>query len=41
MLHHLLYTDIKTYLVELIMKQDQMSMGASIESPCPFSIISW
>jgi asparagine synthase (glutamine-hydrolysing) len=31
-----LYTDIKTYLVELLMKQDQMSMAASIESRVPF-----
>jgi asparagine synthase (glutamine-hydrolysing) len=36
MLHRLLYTDIKTYLVELLMKQDQMSMAASIESRVPF-----
>jgi asparagine synthase (glutamine-hydrolysing) len=36
LLHHLLYTDIKTYLVELLMKQDQMSMAASIESRVPF-----
>src|SRR5712692_322702 len=34
--HRLLYTDIKTYLVELLMKQDQMSMAASIESRVPF-----
>jgi asparagine synthase (glutamine-hydrolysing) len=32
----LLYTDIKTYLVELCMKQDNMSMAASIESRVPF-----
>jgi asparagine synthase (glutamine-hydrolysing) len=32
----LLYTDIKTYLVELLMKQDQMSMAASVESRVPF-----
>jgi len=32
----LLYTDMKTYLVELLMKQDQMSMAASIESRVPF-----
>ena len=32
----LLYTDIKTYLVELLMKQDQMSMSTSIESRVPF-----
>ena len=36
MLHRLLYTDIKTYLVELLMKQDQMSMAASVESRVPF-----
>jgi asparagine synthase (glutamine-hydrolysing) len=36
MLERLLYTDIKTYLVELLMKQDQMSMSASIESRVPF-----
>ena len=35
-LGRLLYTDIKTYLVELLMKQDQMSMSASIESRVPF-----
>ena len=35
-LHRLLYTDIKTYLVELLMKQDNMSMAASIESRVPF-----
>ena len=32
----LLYTDIKTYLVELLMKQDNMSMAASVESRVPF-----
>ena len=36
LLDQLLYTDIKTYLVELLMKQDQMSMAASIESRVPF-----
>jgi asparagine synthase (glutamine-hydrolysing) len=35
-LKRLLYTDIKTYLVELLMKQDQMSMAASVESRVPF-----
>lgn len=35
-LQRLLYTDLKTYLVELLMKQDQMSMSASIESRVPF-----
>src|SRR5215469_12872460 len=36
LLHRLLYTDINSYLVELLMKQDQMSMAASIESRVPF-----
>ena len=36
MLHRLLSTDIQTYLVELLMKQDRMSMAASIESRVPF-----
>ena len=36
LLDRLLYTDVKTYLVELLMKQDQMSMSASIESRVPF-----
>jgi asparagine synthase (glutamine-hydrolysing) len=36
MLQRLLYTDIKTYLAELLMKQDNMSMAASIESRVPF-----
>ena len=31
-----LYADLKTYLVELLKKQDQMSMAASIESRVPF-----
>ncbi len=35
-LDKLLYADIKTYLQELLMKQDQMSMAASIESRVPF-----
>ncbi|MGH8371269.1 MAG: asparagine synthase (glutamine-hydrolyzing) [Gammaproteobacteria bacterium] len=30
------YADMQTYLVELLMKQDQMSMAASIESRVPF-----
>jgi asparagine synthase (glutamine-hydrolysing) len=34
--HRLLHTDIRTYLVELLMKQDQMSMAASVESRVPF-----
>ena len=29
-------TDMQTYLVELLMKQDQMSMAASVESRVPF-----
>jgi asparagine synthase (glutamine-hydrolysing) len=36
LLHRMLSTDIRTYLVELLMKQDQMSMAASIESRVPF-----
>lgn len=36
LLDRLLYLDIKTYLVELLMKQDQMSMATSIESRVPF-----
>jgi asparagine synthase (glutamine-hydrolysing) len=36
LLKRLLYTDIYTYLVELLMKQDQMSMAASLESRVPF-----
>jgi asparagine synthase (glutamine-hydrolysing) len=35
-LEQLLYADQKTYLVELLMKQDRMSMAASIESRVPF-----
>jgi asparagine synthase (glutamine-hydrolysing) len=34
-LNQLLYADMKTYLHELLMKQDQMSMAASIESRVP------
>ena len=34
--HRLLYADINSYLLELLMKQDQMSMAASIESRVPF-----
>jgi asparagine synthase (glutamine-hydrolysing) len=30
------HADLKTYLVELLMKQDQMSMAASVESRVPF-----
>src|SRR5713226_9873552 len=36
LLHRMLYTDINSYLIELLMKQDQMSMAASIESRVPF-----
>ena len=36
LLSRVLYADLKTYLVELLMKQDQMSMAASIESRVPF-----
>jgi asparagine synthase (glutamine-hydrolysing) len=36
LLHKLLSTDLRTYLVELLMKQDQMSMAASVESRVPF-----
>lgn len=36
LLARLLYTDIKTYLVELLMKQDNVSMAASLESRVPF-----
>lgn len=35
-LDQILYVDTKTYLLELLMKQDQMSMAASIESRVPF-----
>lgn len=35
-LNRILYVDFKTYLVELLMKQDKMSMAASIESRVPF-----
>ena len=36
LLHQMLYADVKMYLLELLMKQDQMSMAASIESRVPF-----
>jgi asparagine synthase (glutamine-hydrolysing) len=36
LLDRLLDADLKTYLHELLMKQDQMSMAASIESRVPF-----
>jgi asparagine synthase (glutamine-hydrolysing) len=35
LLRRMLYADQKTYLVELLMKQDQMSMACSIESRVP------
>jgi asparagine synthase (glutamine-hydrolysing) len=35
-LSQMLYADQKTYLVELLMKQDQMSMACSLESRVPF-----
>jgi asparagine synthase (glutamine-hydrolysing) len=35
LLARMLYADQKTYLVELLMKQDQMSMACSIESRVP------
>lgn len=36
LLSRMLFADQKTYLVELLMKQDQMSMSTSIESRVPF-----
>jgi asparagine synthase (glutamine-hydrolysing) len=36
LMHRLLYTDMNSYLIELLMKQDQMSMAASVESRVPF-----
>jgi asparagine synthase (glutamine-hydrolysing) len=36
LLPRMLYADQKTYLVELLMKQDRMSMACSIESRVPF-----
>ena len=36
LLHRMLYTDVRTYLVELLMKQDNISMAASLESRVPF-----
>jgi asparagine synthase (glutamine-hydrolysing) len=35
-LERLSHADLQTYLVELLMKQDQMSMAASIESRVPY-----
>ncbi|HEU4523045.1 MAG TPA: asparagine synthase (glutamine-hydrolyzing) [Thermoanaerobaculia bacterium] len=36
MLDRMTQADLQTYLVELLMKQDQMSMAASVESRVPF-----
>jgi asparagine synthase (glutamine-hydrolysing) len=44
LLEQLLYADTATYLHELLMKQDQMSMAASIESRVPFldhPLVEW
>jgi asparagine synthase (glutamine-hydrolysing) len=44
LLSRLLYVDTATYLQELLMKQDQMSMAASIESRVPFldhPLVEW
>jgi asparagine synthase (glutamine-hydrolysing) len=35
-LQRMSHADLQTYLVELLMKQDQMSMAASVESRVPF-----
>jgi asparagine synthase (glutamine-hydrolysing) len=35
-LERMAHADLQTYLVELLMKQDQMSMAASVESRVPF-----
>jgi asparagine synthase (glutamine-hydrolysing) len=35
-LRRMSHADLQTYLVELLMKQDQMSMAASVESRVPF-----
>jgi asparagine synthase (glutamine-hydrolysing) len=35
-LERMSHADLQTYLVELLMKQDQMSMAASVESRVPF-----
>ncbi len=43
-LNELLNLDLRTYLHELLMKQDQMSMAASIESRVPFldhELVEW
>ena len=36
MLERMSHADLQTYLTELLMKQDQMSMAASVESRVPF-----
>jgi asparagine synthase (glutamine-hydrolysing) len=36
LLERMSHTDLQTYLVELLMKQDQMSMAASVESRVPY-----
>src|SRR5581483_1851235 len=36
LLDRMLYADQKTYLVQLLMKQDRMSMACSLESRVPF-----
>jgi len=36
MLERMCHADLQTYLVELLMKQDRMSMAASVESRVPF-----
>lgn len=36
LLRRMLVTDIRTYLVELLQKQDRMSMAASVESRVPY-----
>ena len=36
LLDRMTHADLQTYLVELLMKQDQMSMAASVESRVPF-----
>jgi len=44
LLEQLLHADTRTYLHELLMKQDQMSMAASIESRVPFldhPLVEW
>ena len=40
-LARMLYADQKTYLVELLMKQDQMSMAAPSRAACRSSTTLW